>query len=125
MYKRQVGAWRDSGYQLPASPTRVTRELLDFWFDLARPPQRRLFFAQREAIETAIYLNEIAEKANVGTHLLNLLHTAQTGVSENAAAQLPRMAFKMATGTGKTVVMVALLLYHYGKMCIRDRHGSE
>ena len=114
LLRREVGAWRDSGYQQPASPTRVTRELLDFWFDPARPPQRRLFFAQREAIETAIYLNEIAEKANVGTHLLNLLHTAQTGVSENAAAQLPRMAFKMATGTGKTVVMAALLLYHYG-----------
>jgi type III restriction enzyme len=114
LLRREVGAWRDSSYQQPASPTRVTRELLHFWFDPARSPQRRLFFAQREAIETAIYLNEIAERANVGTHILNLLRIAQTGVSDNAVAQLPRIAFKMATGTGKTVVMAALLLYHYG-----------
>ena len=29
-----------------------------------------LFFAQREAIETAIWLNEVAEKSNVGQHIL-------------------------------------------------------
>jgi type III restriction enzyme len=77
LLRREVGAWRDSGYQQPASPTWVTWELLEFWFDPARQPQRRLFFAQREAIETAIYLNEIADKANVGTHLLSLLRAAQ------------------------------------------------
>jgi len=34
-------------------------------------------------------------------------------VSDNAQSQLPRIAFKMATGTGKTVVMGCLILYHY------------
>ena len=92
----------------------MTRELLQFWFDPSRLPKRRLFFAQREAIEIAIYLNKIAERINVGTHILNLLRTAQTGVSENAVAQLPCIAFNMATGIGKTVVMAVLLLYHYG-----------
>jgi hypothetical protein len=114
LLRREVGAWRQSGYRTPATPTRVTLELLAFWFDPHRPPQRRLFFAQREAVETAIYLNEIAPQSNAGTHLLSLLREAQGGVSENADQQLPRIAFKMATGTGKTVVMAALLLYHYG-----------
>jgi type III restriction enzyme len=37
----------------------------------------KLFFAQREAIETAIWLNEVAEKSNSGQNLLNLLKQAQ------------------------------------------------
>src|SRR5438874_11501630 len=67
-----------------------------------------LFFAQQEAIETAIYLNEVAEKSNVGQRILSDLQKAQIDT-----AGLPRVAFKMATGTGKTVVMGALLVYHF------------
>lgn len=83
---------------------RVSLELLNFWF---RNPERHLplFFAQREAIESAIWLNEVAAKSNVGQHILSRIAEAQQ--------RLPRIAFKMATGTGKTVVMAALMLYHY------------
>ena len=71
-----------------------------------------LFFAQREAIETAIWLNEVAEKSNVGQHILRQLEEAQK-VSASPENNLPRIAFKMATGSGKTVVMGALIAYHY------------
>ena len=64
-------------------------------------------------METAIWLNEIADRSNAGTHALNRLAEAQRTVSNDAAHVLPRVAFKMATGSGKTVVMACLILYHF------------
>jgi len=60
--------------------------------------------AQQESVETAIWINEIAEKSNAGQHILNILRNGQKTVSDDSADQLPRIAFKMATGSGKTVV---------------------
>lgn len=111
LVREQVKAWRHSGYE--AVTSRVTRELLHYWFDNPdRPSHKQLFFAQREAVETAIWLNEVAHKSNAGTHVLQQLRLANETVGD-AASVLPRICFKMATGTGKTVVMACLLLYHY------------
>ncbi|MCI0446058.1 DEAD/DEAH box helicase family protein, partial [bacterium] len=74
---------------------------------------KRLFFAQQEAVETAIWLNEVADKSNAGQNILNKLRQGQQTASMDAAEQLPRIAFKMATGSGKTVVMGCFILYHY------------
>lgn len=104
--RREVKAWREANYP---STTRVTRELLNFWFkNDERDYTQQLFFAQQEAIETAVYLNEVAEKSNVGQRILADLQEAQA-----QTANLPRIAFKMATGTGKTVVMGTLIVYHF------------
>ncbi|MEZ4960425.1 MAG: DEAD/DEAH box helicase family protein [Saprospiraceae bacterium] len=113
LLRKQVGLWRESKYSNP-NPTRVTKELLLFWFENPdRHAIKKLFFCQREAIETAIWLNEIADKSNAGQHILNRIREAQQTVSGSPELQLPRIAFKMATGTGKTVVMGALILYHF------------
>lgn len=107
----EVKKWRLGGYQ---KASRITKELLDFWFINERQMNLRLFFCQREAVETAIWLNEIAEKdPNVGTYLLNQLQERRHSVSDNDNDILPRTAFKMATGTGKTVVMAMFILYNY------------
>lgn len=109
--REQVGHWRSQGY--PNITSRVTRDLLQYWFlNEERPDHKKLFFAQREAVETAIWLNEVAHKSNAGAHVLNQLRLANDTV-EDPASVLPRIGFKMATGTGKTVVMACLLLYHY------------
>lgn len=111
LLRDQVSLWRQSGY--PDVTSRVTRDLLQFWFlNPERPDWKRLFFAQQEAVETAIWLNEVAHKSNVGTHVLDQLRLANESV-EDPDSVLPRIAFKMATGTGKTVVMACLILYHY------------
>lgn len=108
--RKELKAWREAGYP---GTTRVTKELLDFWFN---NPERedflRMFFAQREAVETAIWLNEVAEKSNPGQNVLRELDKARR-ITSDSADHLPRTAFKMATGSGKTVVMAALILYHY------------
>lgn len=111
LLRREVGQWRSTGYP---DATRVTRELLAYWFpDQDESPVKKLFFAQREAVETAIWLNEVAGRSNAGSHILNQLREGQQSVSPHPTDHLPRLAFKMATGTGKTVVMAALILYHY------------
>lgn len=105
LMREEVGKWRTAGYP---NTTRVTKELLYFWFlNPDRTAVRKLFFAQQEAIETAVWLNEVAEKSNAGQSLLTTLKNATREES------LPRIAFKMATGSGKTVVMAALIVYHY------------
>jgi type III restriction enzyme len=109
--RKEVGKWRAEKYP---NTTRVTRELLQFWFENPeRPYYHQLFFAQREAVETGIWLNEVAERSNSGQHILNMLWKGQESVSSDAANHLPRIAYKMATGSGKTVVMACFILYHY------------
>ncbi len=110
--REEVKRWREAGYP---HVTRITRELLNYWFcNPERQNFQKLFFCQREAVETAIYLNEAADfDPNVGRYLLQQLAERQQTVSDDYANILPRTAFKMATGTGKTVVMAMLILYNY------------
>lgn len=109
--RKEVRKWRTENY---LNTTRVTKELLLFWFENPdRHATKQLFFAQRESVETAIWLNEVAEKSNAGQHILNILRSGQQTVSDDSGDQLPRIAFKMATGSGKTVVMACFILYHY------------
>lgn len=110
--RTEVKSWREQSYP---KVTRATRDLLTFWFmNLEREVSKSLFFCQREAIETAIYLNEVAPRdPNMGRSILYKLDERRKTVSENFEDVLPRTAFKMATGTGKTVVMAMLILYHY------------
>lgn len=109
--RKEVGKWRIEKYH---GTTRVTKELLTYWFDNPeRHSVKKLFFAQQEAIETAIWLNEVADKSNAGQNILNKIREGQQTVSDDKEDQLPRVAFKMATGSGKTVVMGCFILYHY------------
>ncbi|MFN8036122.1 MAG: DEAD/DEAH box helicase family protein [Acidimicrobiia bacterium] len=99
--RAKVDAWRLGGHQ-HVTPT--TRRLLDYWTDPAR--ERKLFFCQVEALEIAIYLAEAAAK--VGDQWIeNELRDAST----RANPGLYRMAHKMATGSGKTVVMAMIVAW--------------
>jgi type III restriction enzyme len=58
--RKEVGKWRLEKYP---KTTRISKELLRFWFDNPeRIVTKKLFFAQQEAVETAIWLNEVAAK---------------------------------------------------------------
>jgi len=111
--RKEISSWRDSNYNNFSDVTRVTKELLTYWFLREKKESwKKLFFAQREAIETTIWLNEVAERSNSGSAILEELETANKN-SGNKDFDLPRIAFKMATGTGKTVVMAMQILYHF------------
>src|ERR1022692_376905 len=55
--RRRVGQWRTGGY-VGVTPT--TARLIAYWTDPKR--ERKLFFCQNEALETAIYIAEVAKK---------------------------------------------------------------
>ncbi len=104
--RRQVDAWR----LLPQAQWKVTPEtarLLDHWrnhkFASIRP-----FFCQVEAVETLIWLTEVAPQlGKVGEQLLSELETA----NEDANPGLKRLALKLATGAGKTTVMAMIIAW--------------
>jgi type III restriction enzyme len=99
----EVDRWRARKYP---GVTPVTRKLLEHW--AAGPPEREdpMFFCQREAAETAIFLAEVAGRAGNADYRTRI-------DPENAAHndRLPRVGIKMATGTGKTVVMAMLIAW--------------
>jgi type III restriction enzyme len=100
--RRQVDLWRERGC-VGVTPT--TARLLAYWTDPSR--EKKLFFCQIEALETAIYITEVAKKqgdAWIDNELREANDTSNPG--------LPRAAFKMATGSGKTVVMAMLIAWH-------------
>src|SRR3989338_9206006 len=100
--RSRVAIWRQGGYQ---GVTKTTRQLLDYWRNPDR--DRKLFFCQVEAVETAIYLTEVANKYG-DAWIENELRR----FNEDANPLLFRIAFKMATGSGKTVVMAMLIAWH-------------
>lgn len=101
--RREVERWRASNWN---GVTPYTRKLLAYW--AATPPERDdpVLFCQREAVETAIFLAEVAGRHGTADYRRRL-------EPENALhnAGLPRIGLKMATGTGKTVVMAMLIAW--------------
>jgi len=100
--RSRVDQWREMGYP---STTSVTKKLILHWNSVERV--RPLFFCQREAVETAIFLAEVASKHGQ-RHYENRIRDA----NNEANPGLDRIAFKMATGTGKTAVMAMIIAWH-------------
>ena len=149
-----VDAWRERGY---SGASDVTRRLFEYWFDEDRelagfPVPFRYYFCQREAIETLVWLVEIAGHRDVQELIQShatLFHrdllskniefqttmggTRQirryvpeldgVGVQDLPPENLHRFAFKMATGSGKTwVIAMAVVWSHFHKKRVP---GSE
>lgn len=103
----RVREWRKGGYR---GTTRITQELLQYWN--RRPPERerQLFFCQREAAETTIWLVEAPPAERVGLEI-PLDEPTNPESKAKGYGPLRRHACKMATGSGKTVVMGMLIAW--------------
>ena len=119
--REDVRRWKESGYR---NATNVTRKLLRHWRREDRP--RRLFFCQTEAVETIIYLAEIrmgrkrtSFRPQFSDEDLARLADAPP---EDALPALTRLGCKMATGSGKTVVMAMLIAWAF---CNRGQLPSD
>jgi len=99
--RAKVDQWRAGKH---VGITKTSRMLLDYWTNPDR--EKKLFFCQIEAVETAIYITEVAGKYG-DAWIENTLRHAK----EDANPLLFRIAFKMATGSGKTVVMAMLIAW--------------
>lgn len=144
--REDVKRWRESGYR---GAEETTKELLKWWMRTDRP--RRLFFCQQEAVETILYLLELAlpgrlratgfqkfaiDSANYH-HLLKgekpkfaefrredfFPRLIDTPIDSNSdTLPLLRLGCKMATGSGKTIVMGMVITWAF---CNRVKNPSS
>lgn len=129
-----VRRWREADYR---GASNTTKQLLRHWAgqDLLRP----LFFCQREAVETLIYLSEMllggrsrstgfqkfqldeadlnrllrGERPSWPTKSEDYFPTLADIPADASLMPLQRMACKMATGSGKTIVMAMLIAWAF------------
>jgi type III restriction enzyme len=101
-----VESWRALPNPNQWQVTPETARLLQHWrhhnFSGVRP-----FFCQVEAVETAIWLTEVAPQSKHGKRVLDHMAAA----NRDANPELMRLALKLATGAGKTTVMAMLIAW--------------
>ncbi|MBR5237286.1 MAG: DEAD/DEAH box helicase family protein [Paludibacteraceae bacterium] len=107
--------------------TPITAELLKFWFTEPYIDERRVNFheGQRQSLLNVIYLHEVARVEKVidiySQIAPDLIAEVDMVVLSKEKYSIPKYAVKMATGTGKTWVMHALLLWQM----LNARHEDE
>ncbi len=114
--RKQVAEWRDNDYQ---GASQTSYALLKWWFQHehllptndGNTAKFQYYFAQREAVETVIYLYEVVEIKDK----YDLIRFDSSGAV--SAGMFPetwrRFVLKMATGSGKTKVLSLLLTWSY------------
>lgn len=104
--RSHVQSWRNLPNQTGWGVTPATARLLNHWrnheFQGVRP-----FFCQIEAVETIIWLTEVARVQKQYKRFWEHI----SGANEQANPELTRLAMKMATGAGKTTVMAMLIAW--------------
>ena len=111
--RKEVCAWRDKGYE---GASNTSQALLTWWFQTPHPTPKadgsianfEYYFAQRESVETIIYLHEIVKVAD--KHDLLRFDSHGFLSPQMFEETWRRYVVKMATGTGKTKTMSLLLL---------------
>lgn len=93
----RIAAWREAGYP---GITGITKRLLEHWTNPEEYENRRFFFCQIEVAETLIWLAEAPAAEKVGVDV------------PSDGGEFTRLCAKMATGTGKTVVMAMVIAWH-------------
>ncbi len=113
--RQEVKKWRDNNYE---GVSNTSLSLLKWWFQTEHPMETangvvnfQYYFAQREAIETAVYLYEVAGAKDK----YDLIRYDSSGAV--SSGMFPedwlRLVIKMATGSGKTKVMSLLIAWSY------------
>jgi type III restriction enzyme len=92
----RIKQWREAGYP---GVTGITRRMLDHWKNEEERDYRRFFYCQLEAIETLIWLAEGPAADKVGIDI------------PSDGGLFRRLCSKMATGSGKTIVMALLIAW--------------
>ena len=114
--RRKIKEWRDSGY---VGATNTSKSLLNWWFNTPHLlPQAdetmfefKYYFAQREALETIIYLYDIvAVQDKYDLMRFDSSGAVSTGMFDETWR---RFVIKMATGSGKTKVLSLVLAWSF------------
>jgi type III restriction enzyme len=92
----RVNAWRNADYP---GASGICRRLLKHWHDTEQREGKRFFFCQLEAIETLMWLAEAPESERLGIKI------------PGDSGEFTRLCSKMATGSGKTILMSMLIAW--------------
>ena len=117
--RKKVKEWRDSGY---VGATNTSKSLLNYWFNtphllpqtdgtMGTMAEFQYYFAQREALETIIYLYDVVGVKDK----FDLMRFDASGVVSAGMFDETwrRFVVKMATGTGKTKVLSLALAWSF------------
>jgi len=110
----EVRAWAQQGW---SGLSKTTLELFHYWFNRDEDTEEQFYACQRQAIETIVYCHEILQAPT----LKDLFERVAPEVlyqhlplkQEVESISFPKYALKMATGSGKTWVLAALLIWQY------------
>jgi type III restriction enzyme len=113
--KGEVEGWSQQGWP---HTTRTTQELLDFWFSHRDESAAVKFFeCQQRAIETIIYCHEVLQIRTLGELFQKIapdyLASSESILEEVKSVEFAKYCLKMATGTGKTWVLIALIIWQF------------
>lgn len=113
--RNKVRDWRQSGYD---GASETSKALLNWWFNTEHPVEAngeiflfQYYFAQREAVETIIWLYEVAQARDK----YDLIRYDSSGAVSTGMfdENWTRYVVKMATGSGKTKVLSLMLAWSY------------
>jgi type III restriction enzyme len=114
--RNEVWMWRKEGYR---GASNTSRALLNWWFQSPHLVEEadgtqssfRYYFAQREAVETVIWLHDVRKvKDKYDLFRLDSSNAISAGMFDE---DWPRYVLKMATGAGKTKVLSLLITWSY------------
>ena len=114
--REKVKEWRDNGY---SGATETSKALLNWWFNTPHPVEEadgtmsefQYYFAQREALETVIYLYDVRKvKDEYDLMRFDSSRAISAGMFDESWR---RFVLKMATGTGKTKVMSLAIAWSF------------
>ncbi len=120
----EVKAWVDEGWP---GITQTTLELFNYWFNRDAEGGECFYPCQKQAIETIVYCYEILNPGNLQGLFERVapetLYLHLPLKQEVETISFPKYAVKMATGSGKTWVLAALLIWQYFNK-INDEKGN-
>ncbi len=106
--RKEIYDWRKKGYP---NISQTTKSLLTYWFETEHEKNFKYYFAQRESVETIIYLYE-NQKIRSPSELLKF-DSSNVLVDSMFDETWLRLVIKQATGTGKTKVLSLLMIWCY------------
>lgn len=106
--RKAVKIWRENNYN---GATQTSKSLLKWWFNKEYHPDFEYYFAQREAVETVIYLYDVVKVKNK----YDLMQFDSSGAVSTGMfpEDWRRFVIKMATGSGKTKILSLILAWCY------------
>jgi len=125
--EQEVNSWSSQGWKSGA--TQTTQDLLEYWFCRDEEQSESFYKCQQQAIETIIYCHEVLGIKTLKEFYQRLkpeaLEKHLSLKEEVESIPFEKYCLKMATGTGKTYVLFALMVWQYFNHLNQEKKDSN